>query len=237
VAGRLINLRGVRFAYDGGAEVLAGVDFSLSAGERAALLGPNGSGKTTLLHVLVGLLWPSAGEVEAFGAVRRREADFHDVRRRAGLLFQDVDDQLFCPTVEEDVAFGPLNLGASRDDVRGLVADTLASLGLAGYGPRITYKLSGGEKRMVALATVLAMRPDVLLLDEPTAELDAPARRRLIDILAGRGEAMLLATHDLEMVRELCGRAGVLSGGRIAAAGPTGEILADEGLLARCGVR
>ena len=137
-----------------------------------ALLGPNGCGKTTLLHLIVGLLRPSAGQIEAFGRQRMAEADFHEVRRRVGLLFQDADDQLFCPTVAEDVAFGPLNLGKSRDEVRRIVAGTLDSLGLAGYEHRVTYRLSGGEKRLVALATVLAMQPEVLLLDEPSGGLD-----------------------------------------------------------------
>ncbi len=226
----LISLRGVRFSYDGHRPVLDGVDLALAAGERLALLGANGSGKTTLLHVMVGLLEPAAGEVLAFGQPRRRQGDFREVRRRAGLLFQDADDQLFCPTVEEDVAFGPLNLALPRDRVRAVVADTLTALGLAGYGRRITYKLSGGEKRLVALATVLAMGPDVLLLDEPTAELDARARRRLIDILAARPEGLILATHDLAMVRRLCGRAVVLADGAVAADGETE-------LLERCGLR
>jgi len=233
----LIRLAGVRFGYDAGRGVLDGVDLAVAAGERTALLGANGSGKTTLLHVIVGLLRPQAGRIEAFGSERKAEADFREVRRRAGLVFQDPEDQLFCPTVVEDVAFGPIKLGLSRTDALAAAGETLASLGLAGYEERITYKLSGGEKRLVSLAAVLAMRPDVLLLDEPTANLDARARRRLIDALARRREAMLLATHDQDMVRELADRAALLTDGRIAADAPAADLLGDSELLARHGLR
>ncbi|MGD0383855.1 MAG: ABC transporter ATP-binding protein, partial [Thermoguttaceae bacterium] len=168
----LINIRDVDFSYSPDRPVLCGCSFRLDLGQRVALTGSNGSGKTTLLHLIVGLLRPGAGSVEVFGKARREEADFHEVRRRIGLLFQDSDDQLFCPTVAEDVAFGPFNLGLKRDQVRQIVSQTLADLGLAGYENRITYQLSSGEKRLAALATILAMQPDVLLLDEPTNSLD-----------------------------------------------------------------
>ena len=161
-----------------------------------ALVGANGSGKTTLLQLIVGLLRPTRGRVAAYGQERQTETDFHEVRRRVGLLFQDADDQLFCPTVAEDVAFGPLNLGKPRDEVRRIVTSTLDSLGLAGFEHRITYHLSGGEKRLVALATVLAMQPDVLLLDEPNGELDEAATERLIGILTGLPQAMVVVSHS-----------------------------------------
>ncbi len=208
----LIRCEDVDFAYAEGLPVLAGCNFALCAEERLALVGPNGSGKTTLLHLIVGLLRPDGGTIEAFGRVRRREADFHEVRRRAGLLFQEADDQLFCPTVAEDIAFGPLNLGKPRDEVRRIVSDTLASLGLAGYEHRITYKLSGGEKRLVALATVLAMAPDVLLLDEPTSGLDDAAVDRLAEILAGLPQAMVIASHDREFLDRTTSRTVELPG-------------------------
>jgi len=192
----LIEFRDVDFSYGPGRPVLRGCSFALRSGERAALLGPNGCGKTTLLHLAVGLLRPNAGRIEAFGRRRAVEADFHEVRRRIGLLFQDADDQLFCPTVAEDVAFGPLNLGKSRDEVRRIVAGTLDSLGLAGYEHRVTYRLSGGEKRLVALATVLAMQPDVLLLDEPNGGLDDAGTERLIGILSRLPQAMLVVSHE-----------------------------------------
>ena len=192
----LIQFRDVDFGYGPNRPVLCGCNFRLQRGSRVALVGPNGSGKTTLLHLIVGLLHPTSGQIEAFGRARKAEADFHEVRRRAGLLFQDSDDQLFCPTVAEDVAFGPLNLGKTRTEVRRLTAETLERLGLQGYEHRVTYKLSGGEKRLVALATVLAMQPEVLLLDEPASGLDRQATDRLVAILADLPQAMVVVSHD-----------------------------------------
>ncbi len=180
-----------------------------------ALLGPNGCGKTTLLHLIVGLLRPSGGQIEAFGRRRAAEADFYEVRRRVGLLFQDADDQLFCPTVAEDVAFGPLNLGKPRDEVRRIVAGTLDSLGLAGYEHRVTYRLSGGEKRLVALATVLAMQPDVLLLDEPSGGLDDASVERLIGMLARLPQAMIVVSHDRAFWEAVTTSAAELREGRV----------------------
>jgi len=212
----LIRLAGLSFAYDAARPVLSGLDFALHAGERVALVGGNGSGKTTLLHLIVGLLRPASGRIEAFGRDRHAEADFVEVRQRAGLLFQDAEDQLFCPTVAEDVAFGPLNLGKSREDVEGLVRATLETLGLAGYEERITHKLSGGEKRLVSLATVLAMEPEALLLDEPTAGLDEEAEARLLAILATLPQAMVVASHDHTFLERLATRAVRLADGRLA---------------------
>jgi len=215
VTDRLICLSDVHFAYQPDRPVLAGVDLELGPGERVGLAGPNGSGKTTILALLLGLVRPTAGQIEVFGKVRSCEADFREVRGRVGLLFQDSDDQLFCPTVAEDVAFGPLNLGMPRNDVRAVVAETLQSLGLAGYENRITYKLSGGEKRLVALATVLAMKPEVLLLDEPTAGLDDAALERVTEILLGLPQAMLVVSHQHEFLRRLVCRTRRLAEGRL----------------------
>jgi len=203
VSKALIRFRDVDFSYNGHRPVLSQCNFCLEEGRRTALIGPNGSGKTTLLHLIVGLLRPSAGTVEAFGKARQREADFHEVRRRVGLLFQQADDQLFCPTVAEDVAFGPFNLGKPRSEVEQIVAETLLSLGLDGYQQRITYKLSGGEKRLVAMASVLAMRPEVLLLDEPVSGLDRQATDRLVEILGGLPQAMVVVSHDREVLRRI----------------------------------
>jgi cobalt/nickel transport system ATP-binding protein len=211
----LIELRNVAFAYDRDRPVLDECCFSLLPGQRVALVGANGSGKTTLLHLIVGLLRPTAGELYAFGKTRRHEHDFHEVRQRAGLLFQEADDQLFCPTVAEDVAFGPLNLGKPRPEVRQIVADTLAALELTGYEHRVTYKLSGGEKRLVALATVLAMQPEVLLLDEPTAGLDDEATQRLVELLGRLPQAMLIASHDRAFLEETTSLTRELRAGRI----------------------
>ncbi|MGF1639642.1 MAG: energy-coupling factor ABC transporter ATP-binding protein [Rhodospirillales bacterium] len=211
----LFRLRGIAFAHPGARRILADVDFDLDAGERVALIGANGAGKTTLLRIMVGLLAPAAGTITAFGSRRAGEAAFHEVRCRAGLLFQDADDQLFCPTVLEDVAFGPLNLGKTGEQAREIAERTLAGLGLAGFGGRITYKLSGGEKRLVSLATVLAMEPDVLLLDEPTNALDEAAADRLLDYLGRLPQAMAIATHDRRVIAALATRAVLLRDGSL----------------------
>lgn len=211
----MIRLDGVGFAYDGAHRVLDGVDFTLSAGERVALNGPNGAGKTTLLHLMVGLVTPQSGRVIAFGRERRGEKDFVEVRARAGLLFQDADDQLFCPTVAEDVAFGPLNQGKSKDEARAITHQVLAELGLEGLEHRVTHKLSGGQKRLVSLAAVLAMRPEALLLDEPTNALDEATRARLLDILAGLPLAMVIVSHDRDVTERLATRSVTLAGGKL----------------------
>jgi len=206
----------VRFAHDG-RSVLRGVDCRLHAGDRLALLGANGAGKTTLLHLLVGLIRPDAGEVVAFGRPCRHEADFVPMRARVGLLFQHSDDQLFCPTVLDDVAFGPLNLGRPPSEARAVAEATLAALGLDGFAGRVTYRLSSGEKRLVALATVLAMEPEVLLLDEPTNGLDEATEARLITHLAGLEQAMVIVSHDRRFLGQLVNRAAVLRDGVLTA--------------------
>lgn len=211
----LFHLDQVSFSYESARPVLDRVDFTLAAGERVALCGANGSGKTTLFHLMVGLRVPSAGRIVAFGRERCKEADFHDVRAQAGLLFQDSDDQLFCPTVAEDVAFGPLNLGKSREQAREAAARALALVGLSGFGDRVTYKLSGGQKRLVALASVLAMEPKVLLLDEPTNGLDREARARLLQVLAELPQAMVVIAHDDEALTALTQRRVGLEDGRL----------------------
>jgi len=211
----LFRLSEVGFGFEPGRRVLEQVSLQLGPGERLALSGAIGSGKTTLLHLMVGLLHPATGTIEAFGTIRRCEADFREVRRRAGLLFQDSDDQLFCPTVAEDIAFGPLNLGASRAEARRVVDETLDRLGLAGFAHRVTPTLSGGEKRLVALATILAMRPDVLLLDEPTTGLDAATEARLTEILTALPQAMVIISHDQRCVERLATRRLWLQGGRL----------------------
>lgn len=210
-----VVLEGVSFSYPPNRTVLSDCDLLLKRSERIGLTGPNGSGKSTLLGLIVGLLRPTVGRVEVFGKVRSRENDFHEVRRRVGLLFQDSDNQLFCPTVAEDVAFGPLNLGKPREEVRCIVAHTLEALGLEGYEDRITYKLSGGEKRLVALATVLAMDPEVLLLDEPTSGLDNKAVKRLMAVLSQLPHAMVIVSHDERLLGHLPTRHLTLAGGRL----------------------
>ncbi|MDK9695562.1 MAG: energy-coupling factor ABC transporter ATP-binding protein [Siculibacillus sp.] len=211
----LLEVSGIVFAHPGGADVLDGLSLTLEPGERLCLLGPNGAGKSTLLQILVGLLVPRSGRIVAFGRERRAEADFHEVRRRAGFVFQDPDDQLFCPTVAEDVAFGPLNLGKSRREAAAIVEATLERLDLQHLRDRITHKLSGGEKRLVTLAAVLAMDPEVLLLDEPTNALDERIYARLVDILLGLPQAMIVVSHDPHFRRMIGTRAVALREGRL----------------------
>jgi cobalt/nickel transport system ATP-binding protein len=213
----LLRLSGLHFAY-GDRAVLRGADLRLRAGDRVALVGANGSGKSTLLRLLVGLERSAAGQVTAFGRPCSREADFVAVRARVGLLFQHSDDQLFCPTVLDDVAFGPLNLGQPPAAARATAEHTLADLGLSDFGERVTHRLSAGEKRLVALATVLAMRPEVLLLDEPTNGLDEATEQRLIDHLAGLHQTMLIVSHDRGFLGRLVNRAVVLRDGLLSEA-------------------
>jgi cobalt/nickel transport system ATP-binding protein len=196
----IIELEQVSFSYPGGPPVLRDLNFRLHPGERIGIIAPNGSGKTTLFHLIMGLAKPFGGQVTIFGKARREERDFAEVRRRIGLLFQDPDDQLFSPTVLEDVAFGPLNLGKTKAEAAAVARRTLSFLGLNGFEDRITFKLSGGEKRLVSLAAVLAMEPEVLLLDEPVNGLDTQTRTRLMDILRGLDLAYILISHELDFL-------------------------------------
>lgn len=214
---RLIELRELKVGRDGKA-ILHGVNLDLGAGERLAIVGPNGAGKTTLLRAIVGLEHPTAGEVILFGANCRREKDFRAQRPRIGFLFQDSDDQLFCPSVIEDVAFGPLNAGTPQAEAMHLAMETLEKLGIAHLSERFTHRLSGGEKRLVCLAGLLAMRPDVLLLDEPTNGVDSENGARLRAALVDFPGGLILVSHDDSFVSEMASRALVLSAGHLAAA-------------------
>ncbi|HSG27072.1 MAG TPA: ABC transporter ATP-binding protein [Candidatus Krumholzibacterium sp.] len=210
-----IRLTGVEFSHEEGGEVLSGLDLSLRAGQRLGITGHIGSGKTTLLHVIMGLLRIGAGTIEIFGKHMSEEKDFAAVRGRVGLLFQDPDDQLFCPTVLEDVAFGPLNQGIPRQEAIAISVATLASVGLEGFEDRITHHLSGGEKKLVSLATVLAMRPQVLLLDEPLTGLDPDSSARVVSILASLDQGMIVVSHDRRLLETLTGSILTISGGRL----------------------
>ena len=232
----LISLENLSFGYAGRPPLFDGLSLRLEPGELLGIVGPNGSGKTTLFRILVGLLEPQAGSLAAFGRPVKSAGDFEQLRRRIAFLFQDSQDQLFCPTVREDVAFGPLNLGQSRDQARRVVDETLARLGLTSLADRISYELSGGEKRLVALATALAMQPDALLLDEPTSGLDPRSKRDLVEQLARIGGTQVISSHDMEFVRATCRRVVVLAGGRIVADGPTDEVLGDEELMLQRGL-
>jgi len=232
----LIRLQDVHFTYLGRRALFTGIDLHLNAGDLLGIVGANGSGKTTLLHILVGLLRPQRGTINAFGRTIQSPGDYHQLRQKIGFLFQDSEDQLFCPTVAEDVAFGPLNLGKSRAEALAIVEQTLERLGLSTLAGRISYELSGGEKRLVALATALAMQPEVLLLDEPTSGLDPRSKRELVEHLARIGGTQLIASHDMEFVRSSCRRVILLDAGRIVAEGPTDEILGVEDLMLRHGL-
>ena len=211
----LINLEGISFSYPGGPQVLSNLDFHFHRGDRMGLIAPNGSGKTTLLHLIMGLLKPCAGRIEIFGKPAKDEKDFTDARRRIGLLFQDADDQLFSPTVLEDVAFGPLNLGKSKNEAIQIAQKTLAFLGLNGFENRITFKLSGGEKRLVSLATVLAMEPEILLLDEPVNGLDMKTKAKFKEIMSGINLSYLLISHDFDFLAEIVDAVYTMDDGKI----------------------
>ena len=201
-----------------GAEVLSGASLSLTARERLAIVGPNGAGKTTLLRAILGLERARSGRIRLFGQDCASERDFRAQRPRIGFLFQDSDDQLFCPTVVEDVAFGPLNIGLTPAEAEARARETLAGLGLSALAERVTHRLSGGEKRLVCLAGLLAMRPEVLLLDEPTNGVDAANGARLRAALTAFPGAMILVSHDDAFVADLASRAMLLQGGRLVPA-------------------
>ncbi|MBW2337789.1 MAG: ABC transporter ATP-binding protein [Deltaproteobacteria bacterium] len=196
----IINLKDINFSHPGGKAVLNHLDFKFYNGDRMGLVAPNGSGKTTLFHLIMGLNKPTSGDMELFGKTVTTAKDFEEVRRRIGLLFQDPDDQLFSPTVIEDVAFGPLNLGKSKEKAQNIARRTLANLGLEGFEDRITFKLSGGEKRLVSLATVLAMEPDVLLLDEPLTGLDSDTSSKIVEIISNLDQSYIIISHDIDFL-------------------------------------
>jgi len=224
-----IHARGLRFTYPNGVVGLDGVDLHVTHGERVAVLGPNGAGKTTLMLQLNALL-KGEGELEVAGL--RAGEDVRELRSRVGLVFQDPDDQLFMPTVREDVAFGPLNRGCSREEVEDRIAEALAAVRMQELADRAPHQLSLGQRRRVAIATVLAMRPSLLVLDEPSANLDPRTRRELMELLDRVERTMLVVTHDLPLAATLCERAVILSAGRIVADGPCPDILGDTDLLA-----
>jgi len=212
----IIILEEISFSYPGHAPVIDRLNLSIHRGDQIGLTGSNGSGKTTLFHIIMGLLKPASGQVEILGQPVRNEKDFKCVRKKVGLLFQDADDQLFSPTVIEDVAFGPLNIGKSQDEAKTIAQKTLQYLGLAGFEDRITYKLSGGEKRLVSLATVLAMEPEVLLLDEPTTGLDEATEKRLVGILEDLEMSYLLVSHNMDFLMETTSYITSLVNGKIS---------------------
>ncbi len=228
----VLDLRRVAYAYPGGHQALYGIDLHVHPGERVALLGPNGAGKTTLVLHLNGILTPGHGSVHVSG-LPVTEDNLLEVRRRVGIVFQDPDDQLFMPTVRDDVAFGPANLGLRGPELDHRVQEALAAVDVGDLADRAPHHLSFGQRRRVAIATVLAMRPEILVLDEPSSNLDPASRRELADILRSLDVTILMVTHDLPYAVELCERSVVLSEGAIVADGATREVLADAALMAR----
>jgi len=229
----LVAFEDVSFDYPDGTTALRGVSFSIHHGESVGLVGANGAGKSTLLLHLPGILLPSSGHVRV-GDWPVTARTLPQVRRSLGMVFQDPDDQLFMPTVGDDVAFGPQNLGLPGDEVEARVAGALERVGATHLRLRPPYKLSGGEKRAAAIASVLSMSPDILVMDEPSANLDPASRRRLIALLRSFEHTKIVATHDLDLVQDVCTRTIVLRGGRVAADGPTADVFGDDALLSSC---
>ena len=227
-----LEVRGLAFAYPDGHQALYGVDITVRRGERVALLGPNGAGKTTLVLHLNGILTPGRGSV-AVGGLPVEKEHLREIRRRVGIVFQDPDDQLFLPTVGEDVAFGPANFGVTGAALAARVDAALAAVGMGEHRDRSPLHLSGGQRRRVALATVLACEPEILVLDEPSTNLDPVARRELAEVLLGLNTTILMVTHDLPYALQLCPRSVVLDDGVVVADGPTRELLTDTELLRR----
>ena len=232
MSGATIEVSRLAYRYPDGTQALFGVDLRIGRGERVAILGPNGAGKTTLIHHLNGLLLAQTGEVRLDGVPVDRD-HLSAVRHDVGLVFQDPDDQLFMPTVWQDVAFGPANAGLRAAALEERVGEALAAVGMAEAAQRPPHHLSFGQRRRVAVATVLAMRPRVLVLDEPSSNLDPASRRELAEILLALSVTLVLVTHDLPYALQLCTRSVVLSEGRVVADGKTADLLADEALMAR----
>ena len=230
-----VEITDLVYTYPDGTEALKGVSLSIAQGECVAIIGGNGAGKSTLLQHLNGYLMPTSGEVRVGDQVLTRESA-KVIRRSVGMVFQDPDDQLFMPTVLEDVAFGPLNLGLSPQEAEQQAMGALERVGMAHLRERPPYKLSAGEKRAVAIATALAGLPEVLVMDEPSSNLDPRGRRRLIEWLKTFEHTRMIATHDLELVVEICPRVLVLDHGRVVVAGLTPLILGDEALMFRHGL-
>ena len=234
--GDAIRTLGLAYTYPSGPLALAGVDLFVPAGARVGLVGPNGAGKTTLFLCLAGVLKTKPGMARLGGLDPAVPDQRRALPARLGIVFQHSDDQLFNSTVFDDVAFGPLNLGLPAEEVRRRVTDALAHVGLAGFEERVPFHLSGGEKRRAALAGVLAMRPDILLLDEPSMFLDARGRRELIRLLNDLAVTKIIASHDLEMILETCARVVVLDKGRVVADGPARDVLGNAPLMEEHGL-
>ena len=231
----VLEIKDLAFAYPDGNQALFGVNLTINEGERVALLGPNGAGKSTLVMHMNGIHPTAQGSIYVAGQLvdaKNKEA-LKDIRAKVGIVFQDPDDQLFMPTVGEDVAFGPYNMGVRGEELEKVVSESLSKVGMLEYKDRPPHHLSFGQRRRVAVATVLAMNPEILVLDEPSSNLDPASRRELAEILKSLKITLIMVTHDLPYAAELCGRSVILSGGIIVADDKTPNILRNESLLSK----
>ncbi|WP_265446436.1 energy-coupling factor ABC transporter ATP-binding protein [Acetivibrio straminisolvens] len=228
-----LEVKNLNFAYPDGHKAINGISFGIYHGESVGIVGANGAGKSTLLLMLMGVLFPSQGEV-IIGDVRLTKKTLALIRQRLGMVFQNPDDQLFMTTVYDDAAFGPRNLGLDEKEVEDRVMKSLDMVGISHLKDRAPYKLSGGEKRAAAIATALSMQPDILIMDEPTSSLDPKSRRKVMELLKSFEHTKIITSHDLDMVFEICERTIVLKEGKVAADGLTSEILSNEELMQSC---
>ena len=231
----MLDIENLNLVYPDGTEALREVDLHVSEGESVAVVGANGAGKSTLLLSIVGINMPSSGSIRVGGTEVKKDS-LREIRKRVGIVFQNPDDQLFMPSIYDDIAFGPRNYGLSEEEVDKRVTDVLKALHAAHLKDKMPHKLSYGEKRVAAIGSVLAMRPSLLLLDEPSSFLDPKARRNFIGLLGGLPLTRVIATHDLDMALDLCARAVVLKEGRVFADGPAQDVLLDKGLLEESGL-
>jgi len=227
----VITVHNLTYRYPDGTEALRSVSFEMGEGESVALMGPNGAGKTTLFLHLNGLLTGNAGAVRIFGVMLNGKKSLRGAKRKVGIVFQNPEDQLFCPTVFDDVAFGPLNYGLPPAEVMSRVRNALEAVGMSDFSDRVSHHLSFGEKKRVSFATVISMNPYAILLDEPTSNLDPRARRKVMEVIKNMEIAKVIATHDLEMALELCERGIIMDDGRMIADGRTSDILRNKSLL------
>ncbi len=231
----MVRIKNLSYRYPDGTAALSGINLEIQQGEKVGLIGENGAGKTTFLLHLNGLL-KGDGEVWVCG-MDVHNGNLKAVRQKVGLVFQNPDDQLFCPTIFEDIAFGPRNLGLSEHEVSERVRESLKRVGLEGFEEKSALKISSGEKKRAAIATVLSMRPEILVLDEPTSNLDPRRRRELTELLKQMSGTQLIASHNLNLVKDLCGRVVIFFEGKIVSDGPAAVLLKDEGLLAKYGLK
>ena len=225
-----IRINNLEYTYPDGTQALGGINLNILEGESVGLIGPNGAGKSTLLLHLNGILKTKTGKVEVFG-INLDNGNLDQIRSKVGLVFQDPEDQLFMPTVFDDVAFGPINMKLAKEEIRALVNEALREVDMLDSVDRISHHLSFGEKKRISIATVLSMKPEILVLDEPSANLDPAARRHLIDLLKRLSVTKIIAGHDLELILELCNRVVVIDKGRIVAQGDTRKILSNAQLM------